>query len=62
MRYRLRTLLIVVAIAPVMVWATTLWLALLMELARYRRYQSSGRGSFASESANVAKTPKMPGP
>jgi len=61
MRYRLRTLLIVVAIAPAIVWATTLWLAALIEWAWPQEYRPSGRGTFGSEAEKVAKAAKLKG-
>ena len=61
MRFRLRTLLIVVGFAPLIVWATTLWLAAWMESGGAQRYKTSGRGSFASEAAKVGTVAKLPG-
>jgi predicted metal-binding membrane protein len=60
MRFRLRTLLIVAGVAPLIVWATTLWLAAWMESAGARGYKSSGRGSFASEAAQDSKAANLP--
>jgi len=61
MRYRLRTLVIVVAIAPAIIWATTLWLAAVMESAGSRKYKTSGRGAYSpDEAAKDAKAAKLP--
>jgi len=57
LRYKLRTLLIVLAIAPAVVWAATLWLALLIENAESARYKTSGRGNYASEAAKDSLLP-----
>jgi predicted metal-binding membrane protein len=58
MRFHLRTLLIVVAVAPLIVWATTLWLAALIESDQ--TYKSSGRGNSISEAADIANAAKLP--
>jgi hypothetical protein len=58
MRFRLRTLLIVVAVAPLIVWALTLWLAAWIESDQ--TYKTSGRGNFVSEAADVANAAKLP--
>ena len=55
MRFRLSSLLIVVAIAPVIIWAATLWLATWLEAAGRYKYKTSGRGTAITESAKNAK-------
>jgi hypothetical protein len=57
MRYRLRTLLIVTAFAPAIVWAATLALALLIESAGPRAYKASQQGTSRSPAIKAAKRP-----
>jgi hypothetical protein len=61
MRYRLRTLLIAVAIVPAIVWATTLWLATLIEWAGPKTYNPTGLGPNSSKQAKVAKAAQLNG-
>ena len=58
MRYRLRTLLIVTAFAPAIVWAATLGLAALIEWAGPYAYKAaSEQGTSMPPAALAAKRP-----
>ena len=57
MRFRLRTLMIVTAFAPAIVWAATLGLAALIELAGPRAYKAYQQGTSRPPAIKAAKRP-----